>query len=340
MVRNEHYHGPAPELDEVEVTILDSADALAREYELFTAGALDLARIPPALVSAAQAAYPDGFLEQDLAGVNYLLPFLMNPPLHKREAREAISLAIDRDAIIAEVFGGFRTKATSLVPPAFAGVHEPGLAASCVAPDPDRAVALAAEAGLTPGTRVDLAYNTGGGHDEWVTAVAGQLRATLGLDIRLSPMTPRELVEYRTGPRATGLCRAAWACDYPTADNILYPLLYSACTNPDAGGVAHGDNEGRYADEEFDELIRAARASSDAAERDKLYRRAEQIAIGRDLAIIPLWYRTHQRVYDASRFTGLALDFFGNPTLSAVRSRPATADHQNTTIGGNHAADR
>ena len=50
------------------------------------------------------------------------------------------------------------------------------------------------------------------------------------------------------------------------------------------------------------------------------WQEADRIAV-EDLALIPLWYRTEQRVFAAGRFTDLELDFFGNPTLPSVRLR-------------------
>ena len=43
------------------------------------------------------------------------------------------------------------------------------------------------------------------------------------------------------------------------------------------------------------------------------------IAIGQDVALIPLWYRTQYRVANNDKFTGLSMDFFENPTLAKVR---------------------
>ncbi len=48
------------------------------------------------------------------------------------------------------------------------------------------------------------------------------------------------------------------------------------------------------------------------------YRRAEQIAIGQDLALIPLWYRTEYPAFNASRRVGVNNDFFENPTLRTI----------------------
>ncbi|MBM9504118.1 peptide ABC transporter substrate-binding protein [Actinacidiphila acididurans] len=333
LVRNEHWFGEPPALDVVEITLLDPADAVEREYQGFLDGRFDFARIPPQNLAEAARSHPDGFLEQDLAGVNYLLPFLMGPPMDRRAAREAVSWAIDRDAIIAEVFGGYRTRAASLVPPSLPGAHQPDLAPSCVRHDPELARKCAAEAGLSPGTALDLAYNTGAGHEPWIEAVARQLRTVLGLDVRTHAMTPRQLVEYRTGPDARGLCRAAWAFDYPTPDNVLFPLLHSSCTRPDADGVAHGDNEGRYVNPAFDAALERARGSRDAAERDRWFREAERIAVAEDLAIVPLWFRTHHRVFDAEAFTGVRLDFYGNPTLPHIRPVSAPPAHEDAAAG-------
>jgi oligopeptide transport system substrate-binding protein len=47
------------------------------------------------------------------------------------------------------------------------------------------------------------------------------------------------------------------------------------------------------------------------------YKQAEQISIGQDLALIPLWYRTQYRAFN-SKFVGVNVDFFENPTLRTI----------------------
>jgi oligopeptide transport system substrate-binding protein len=312
--------GAADPVRLVDVTVLSPGQGWEDEYRLFEAGAVDFARVPPSRLREAVTRHePYGrFLQRDLAGVNYLLPFLSGPPMDDRRAREAVALAIDRDAIVEAVFAGRATKACSLVPPLFSDVFVPDLSPSCAHPNPVEARRLAAEAGLAPGTELVVAYNEGAGHEPWLRMVAGQLTDVLGLDVELRGMTARELVRHRTSPSARGVCRAAWACDYPTAENVLFPLLHSSCINPDEDGVAHGDNEERYVNPDVDVLLDAARRAPEEADRARLLREAEHLAIGVDLAIIPLWYRAHHRVYAAERFDGVDLDFFGNPTLTRI----------------------
>ncbi|MEU7279014.1 ABC transporter substrate-binding protein [Streptomyces sp. NPDC045431] len=315
--RNERWFGPAPEVREVHIDILDPVTALDDEYERFLAGTYDYARVPPS--RTAEAARLDGFLERDGAGLFYLIPFCHQAPMDSVDARRAVSAAIDRHALIDTYFHGRRTAAHSLLSPWFGTAHTPRgeWEEDWTAYAPGRARAAALRAGLPPGTRVDLAYNTGAGHDDWVHALARGLEDVLGWHVDLLRTDGRGLVDHRTSIAAAGLCRAGWACDYPTPDNMLFPLLHSSCTAPDERGTAHGDNEGRYEKPEFDALVARARASTDPAERADAWRRADRAAMA-DLALIPLWYRTDQRVYAADRISGLRIDFDGNPTLTTV----------------------
>jgi oligopeptide transport system substrate-binding protein len=318
--RNPHWFGDRPWIEEIHIDILDSAEALGDEYAGFESGRYDFARIPAEQVVQARERYQaeGGFLARDLPGLHYLIPFCHQAPLDSPQARRAVSLAIDRQRIAEELFGSTREPATSLLSPWFGDAYSAEVGAGYVEFDLDAARLYAKEAGLVEGTRIDLAYNTGAGHDRWTAAIGEQLRTGLGLDVRLLEMTGRELLDHRTSAAASGLCRAGWAYDYPTPDNLLFPLLHSSCTSPDADGVAHGDNEGRYVSAEFDAAVDHARSLQGGAAQAEAWRAAERIAVA-DLALIPLWYRTEYRVFAADRFTGLDLDFFGNPTLAAVR---------------------
>ncbi|HEX3393780.1 MAG TPA: peptide ABC transporter substrate-binding protein [Acidimicrobiales bacterium] len=313
LVRNDQYYGTKPYLDEVDFAILPADSATELEYKNFQDGHADWARIPTSLLPQARATYGPRkeFLAMPRFGTNYLLVNVANPPLNDPKARRAVSLAIDRDAVINDVFGGFQTRATSLVPPPLADYYQPGVCTACGKPDRARARTLARQGGIPPGTKVSFSFNTGGGHEGWVEAVAQQLRDTLGLDIDLQPMSFAQLVQKEEAPDATGLYRASWGADYPSADDFLRPLLASASVPP-------GDNRGRYQNPEFDSLLDRALTATDPKQKVALTKRAEKLAIGDDLALIPLWYRTQYRVY-SNKFTDVSMDLFENPTLADIR---------------------
>ena len=313
LVRNDDYFGEKAWLDGVEITILPTQDAQEAEYKGVQAGQFDFGRVPPSFYPQAKATFDPkgGFISELTYGVNYLLVNVVNPPLDSPEARKAISLAIDRDAIIAGVFKGFQTKATSIIPPPFKDFYQPNVCDVCDKADPVRAKALATTAGLVPGTKVTLAFNTGGGHEAWVQAVGQQLEKNLNLKIEIQPFPFAELLKKEKADDASGLFRAAWLADYPSAENMLFPLLSKESLPP-------GDNRGRYVNERFDNLLALARKAPEVTERVNLIREAERIAIGTDLALIPLWYRSQYRVIDAGNWVGVKLDFFENPTLAVV----------------------
>ena len=229
-------------------------------------------------------------------------------------AREAVSYAIDRQAIVSGVLKDSVTVATSLVSPAFAaqGTYQPGVCASCAKQDPAKARAAAKQAGLPPGSKVSIVYSTGGGVDGWIQAIAGELNSVLGWKVDLKPEPFKKALQDEADPKASGLFRDGWIADYPTAWDFLAPLLGTQpADNP-------GANDAYYSNTTVDGLLAAGLAEPDAGKRAADYRRAEQIAIGQDLALIPLWYRTEYRAFNASKWVGVNNDFFENPTLRTI----------------------
>jgi len=313
LVRSDSYHGTKAALDEVDFTILPAQNALDLEYKNFQAGQADFARIPPELQPQAKSVYePQGeFIKKEVYGINYLLVSTFTAPLNNADSRRAISYAIDRDAIISGVFKGFQTKATSLIPPQFKDYYQPGVCTACTF-DVAKAKDFAAKGGLKPGTRVSLLFNTGGGHEAWTQAVKQQLEQNLGLVVDYNGIPFKELLAKESSNDSSGLYRAAWSADYPSVDDFLRPLLSKSSFPP-------GDNRGRYDNPQFETLINKAVAAKDQADKVKSYKEAEKLAIDTDMGLIPLWYRTQYRAVNTSKFTGIDLDFFENPTLAAIK---------------------
>lgn len=228
-----------------------------------------------------------------------------------------MSYAIDRDAIIKGVFQNMMTKSATILPPVFKDVYTKDLCTSCVKQDKVKAKTLAKEAGLKPGTTIDIGYNTGAGHEEWVQAVAQQLEDVLGVKVKATGKPFAELLADQQKPKATGAYRFAWGADYPTPDNFLFPLLSTASINKDASGKVTGDNRGRYSNKKFDELLAKARGSKDAAARNEIYKEAEKVAMD-DVALIPLWNRTQLRLVNTKKFADVKMDFHENPNLAEL----------------------
>jgi oligopeptide transport system substrate-binding protein len=319
LVRNENYtDGTKPLLDKVQITINDGKTS-GFEDTGFSHGDFDYARVVASDLQPFADRYysseltKNQFIKKDSYGVTYLQVQVQKKPMDSVKAREAVSYAIDRDAIIKGVLHDAYRKATSLVPPAFAsqGTYQPNICKSCVKADPKLAKKLATEAGLGAGTEVSLKYPSGFGHEAEMEAVKGQIETTLGWKVNLKGEPPKILQQDYADPKSTGLFWASWAADYPTAWNFLGPLLGTMPSNDP------GNNGGRYSNKEFDRLLAAGQADPNPTSRAEDFKKAEQIAIGQDLALIPLYSTTEYRVF-STQFVGVNLDFFTNPTLRSI----------------------
>ncbi|HEX7277293.1 MAG TPA: peptide ABC transporter substrate-binding protein [Acidimicrobiales bacterium] len=311
LVRNETYFGTKPNLEGVEFLIFPAQGRLEAEYRAFTAGEADFARVPPSLFTQAKNTYEpqESFFKRERFGINYVLTNHASGPMANPDARRAVSLAIDREAINEGVYQGSLTPATAFLPPPFGDVHQDGVCGECEL-DVTKAKDLALKGGLTPGTHLSLLYNNDGGHEAFVQALKDQLERALGVVVDLDGVPFAESLLKRDAGDFD-IARAGWGSDYPTLENFLFPVL----------GTGSEDNDSRYSNPQVDALIVELRAEKSADERLKLAQEAEKIAIGQDMAVIPTYYRTQYRVFDSRKWAGVELDFFENPTLATISLR-------------------
>jgi oligopeptide transport system substrate-binding protein len=166
-----------------------------------------------------------------------------------------------------------------------------------------------------------MQFNVDAGHEEWMAAIKQQLETNLGLKVTMTGVQFTDLLNNEQQPGASGLFRAAWGADFPTPDNFLSPLLSTDAIGAGPTEPTKGDNRGRYSNSKFDDLLKKARASKDQAERIKLQREAEKLAIGDDLALIPLWNRIQMRLAATDKFINLRMNFNEHPDLPLISTK-------------------
>lgn len=196
--------------------------------------------------------------------------------------REAISMAFDRAQITETIFSGTRTPAADFTSPVIAGWSDDIPGNEVLQYDPEKAKELWAEADkISPwdGT-FQIAYNSDGGHQEWVDAVTNQISKNLGIEASGAPYPTfaqiREEVNNRSIKTAA---RSGWQADYPGLYNFLGPLYATGA----------GSNDGDYSNPEFDAAIKAGIGNTDADAQVKDFQKAQEILF-KDLPAIPLWY--------------------------------------------------
>jgi len=196
--------------------------------------------------------------------------------------RAAISMAINRDQITKVIFNGTRTPASDFTSPVINGWSDSLQGADVLKFDEAKAKDLWAQADAISkwsGT-FEIAYNSDGGHQPWVDAVANSLKNTLGIDAAGKPYvdfaTLRKDVNARTIKTAF---RTGWQADYPSQFNFLQPLY----------GTKASSNDSDYSNPDFDKLVAQGASASDATAATADYAKAQEILL-KDLPSIPLWY--------------------------------------------------
>lgn len=286
------YYGDVPYIDGIEFRILADMDTAFLEFK---AGNLDLAQIPAGQIQATVDQYgesPDGYTinpgEQTVLGTEQAVYFLLmnntDEVLKNPKVRQALSMAIDRQAICDTVFEGTRIPATGIVPEGIVGFREGAWEYSKY--DPEAAKALLADAGHPNGEGIPtivLEYNTGAGHEDILQLVQDDLKA-LGIESELAGTEWAQYLDKLT-EKTYQIGRLGWVADYPIMDNFLYPLFKTGS----------GDNYSGYSNAEIDALLEEARKTVDDDARIAMYQDIET-RIGADAPVIPLMYYRHTRV--------------------------------------------
>jgi peptide/nickel transport system substrate-binding protein len=212
-------------------------------------------------------------------------------PLKDLRVRQAISKAIDRQAIVDRIMEGVAIPAGQLLPDGFFGVS-PNLEAEAY--DPDGAKQLLADAGYGDGFSLTLHAPDGRYlNDARIAQAIAQMLTRIGIRTSVETLPPSVFFREasRGGPDNTpkfSFILVGWGAGTGEASSPLRSLL--ATFDPEKGmGAA---NRGRYSNPEFDALVEKALTAVVDSEREKLLQQATEIAIG-DLGVIPLHYQVN-----------------------------------------------
>jgi ABC-type oligopeptide transport system substrate-binding subunit len=251
-------------------------------FNALEAGEVDTATIPPARAEDARSNWGTT-IETSVLGSYHFIINQRDPRIGGEEnllLRQAISMAIDREAINTAVYNGLRQTSTGIVPPGIPGFAENQC--DYCAYDPDAAQAAYDEwlaAGNEPQV-IPIQFNSDAGHEPVVAIVQDNLSA-IGIESEADPRISETYFD-ELAEGACVMCRAGWIADYPTFDNFMYDLFHTDSLD--------GNNYG-YSNPEFDALIDEAKATTDPDAQAQLFQQAEQILLNQDVGVIPInWY--------------------------------------------------
>lgn len=283
LARNPHWWGVsagmAPRLSEIELTVFRDADAA---YAAYQAGKVDVA-IPAIQDLPRVMRLPDYHETPELALYFLALNWAV-APFDNADARLAFCLAINRDAVNQDVYGGAWLPTWHLVPRGMPG-YAPGLTGpdgvTSTGGDAARALAhwqayLGTLHGKAPPPITFTYLPESTSEHELAGALQKQWLARINVMVSIVPLD----LPFISGPAAYYIHQATvfeWYDDYPDPQDFLSLLVET--------GVQY--NAARASVPAADALLQRADVALNPVERMALYNQAEQVLINQ-AALCPL----------------------------------------------------
>jgi dipeptide transport system substrate-binding protein len=245
-------------------------DQATREARL-EAGECDVIPYPnPANVAKLKQNPNLQVLEQEGLNVGYLAMNVQKPPFDNVKVRQAINMAIDKEAILSAVYQGAGKAAKNPIPPTIWSYDD---SIEAYPYDVEKAKAMLAEAGVSD-LKTDLWYMpVQRPYNPDAKRMAELMQADLAKVGITAELKTFEWGEYRKrlqeGEHQMGML--GWTGDNGDPDNFMGVLL--SCGSARQGG----QNVAKWCNEEFTKLIDEAKQISDVEKRTALYKQAQAI---------------------------------------------------------------
>jgi len=286
---NPDYWAGKPKIDDLVYAI--TPDPTAR-YAKLKANECQVMIAPNPADLDAMSKDPDvNLLSQAGLNIGYLAMNVQKPPFDKVEVRQAVAMAIDRDAILKEVYQGAGQKAKNPIPPTIWSYDDSTVDYPY---DPAKAQEMLKAAGVTSldtdlwWMPVQRPYNPN------AKRMAEMMQADLEKVGIHATLVSYEWGEYRkrlqAGEHQMGLL--GWTGDNGDPDNFLNVLL--GCNKE---GKPNAQNIPKWCDAAFNEDMTKALLITDQAERTKLYQDAQKI----HHAQVPWLNIAHSTVFEPIR---------------------------------------
>jgi oligopeptide transport system substrate-binding protein len=198
--------------------------------------------------------------------------------------RRAMSLAIDRNAIVTHITQTGQVPATNLTPAGMPG-------ASVI--NTDKFVKTTSDMALAkqymgkvknPVKNITLVFNNAPGHKEIATAIQANWKE-LGLNVTLKQQDWPQFLKFLGPPPdpSVDVYRNGWIADFP--DDINFLSIFQC---------GSGNNNTNWCSKPYDNLLKQATAEPNQEKRYQLYQKAEAMLTGKNgqMPIAPIYWYT------------------------------------------------
>ncbi|WP_067168564.1 ABC transporter substrate-binding protein [Microtetraspora niveoalba] len=222
-------------------------------------GDLDVTVVPEQMAKAAQDA---GYKVDRAYGTeNFSFSFnTRTKPFDDPRVREAVNLAVDREAVCAGLFQG-QCEPTGQFFAAGTTQYDKDLGLNAVPYDLEKAKKLVQEAGAA-GANVEIVTVAGNQIMEQLASVVQEQMNTIGLKAAVSPVAPPQVVGKFTAEKSVAMAVGASGNTFDPSATVARYVLPEGLYNP-----------GGYTNDEVVKLAAEAVRETDQAKRDEIYKK-------------------------------------------------------------------
>jgi peptide/nickel transport system substrate-binding protein/oligopeptide transport system substrate-binding protein len=282
---NQDYYAGRPFLDRLEYIVHPGAP-WDKIFASFESGGLEDTVIPASELERVQNDRRYQFVRRQILGIRFLGINTSQGPLADRMVRQALSYAIDREALVREIHKDRYKAANGFLPPGTYG-YNPQLRPFPF--DPQQARTLLAKAGYPGGKGLpvlQLWSSVKPPDIEREHEAIKKYLAEVGIQLELHYNTNWPSFSSQVYEGKLPIFRYGWQADVPEPDNFLYRLFHSQS----------GNNLTRYHNDRVDRLLDQARGEQVYLKRIELYQQVEKL-IMEDAPVLPLNYMSYERLF-------------------------------------------
>ena len=269
VVPNSHYWGGKPLLTTITFNVVNDGATALRRYRN---SELDEIDVQPAQAStvAGEAALRQELVKTPALTVFWIVFRVTSAPLNNAKVRQALALALDRQAFVDQLFQGQGMPAETFIPKGMHG-YAPGLSTAQKFDVAQARAALAASGRTaTQISGIRFAYDQSSDFARaTATFVRDQLKTNLGIDVTLEALDTNTLSSHL----ATGDFQIAgplgWTADFPDPSDWFGNFLMTS-----------SNNFPLYQNRQYDNFVRVAAIDLQPGRRDQEYQQAQQMLVG------------------------------------------------------------
>ena len=281
LVKNENYWKEAPKIDGVEIKVVPDTETQNIMYRNGELDILDLDYMVDYIPTYKQE-FKDNLVSVPRVGITYFTFNENIEPLNNVNIRKALSMAIDRQAIVDSMYNGTASIENGIFPKGLIG-HNENIEA--IEYNTEKAKEILAAEGYPNGFDMEIAIDSASSDTtKSVLEIISEQLSEIGVNASLKTYDESTWLATRKAGEL-GSFMSIWTADYNDPDNFIYTFF-----GTDENTKLRSLN---YKDKEVIDRVAKARAIINEDERIKEYQALEKKIITEDRAWLPMYAKEH-----------------------------------------------